>query len=51
MLYFDRLSLRRGSKLLFENASCTIHAGDKLGVTGANGCGKSSLFGLILGQL
>jgi len=51
MLYFDRLALRRGSKLLFENASCTIHAGDKLGVTGANGCGKSSLFGLILGQL
>ncbi|MDX8406962.1 MAG: ATP-binding cassette domain-containing protein, partial [Mariprofundaceae bacterium] len=51
MLYFDRLSLRRGSKLLFEQASLTIHPGDKLGVTGANGCGKSSLFGLILGQL
>ncbi len=51
MLYFDRLTLRRGSKLLFEHASCTIHAGNKLGVTGANGCGKSSLFGLILGQL
>lgn len=51
MLYFDRLSLRRGSKLLFEEASFTIHAGDKLGITGANGCGKSSLFGLILNQL
>jgi len=51
MLYFDRLSLRRGSKLLFEHASLTIHAGDKLGVTGANGCGKSSLFELILGRL
>jgi len=51
MLYFDRLTLRRGSKLLFENASFTIHAGDKLGLTGANGCGKSSLFGLILDQL
>jgi len=51
MLYFDQLTLRRGSKMLFEHASCTIHAGDKLGVTGANGCGKSSLFGLILGQL
>ncbi|WP_167631126.1 ATP-binding cassette domain-containing protein [Mariprofundus ferrooxydans] len=51
MLYFDRLTLRRGSKLLFEEASFTIHAGDKLGITGANGCGKSSLFGLILNQL
>jgi len=51
MLYFDRLTLRRGSKVLFEHASFTLHAGDKLGITGANGCGKSSLFGLILGQL
>ncbi|TLS75954.1 ATP-binding cassette domain-containing protein [Mariprofundus erugo] len=51
MLYFDQLTLRRGSKLLFENATLTIHAGDKLGITGANGCGKSSLFGLVLGQL
>ncbi|MDQ6957643.1 MAG: ATP-binding cassette domain-containing protein [Mariprofundaceae bacterium] len=51
MLYVDRLTLRRGSKLLFKNTNLTIHAGDKLGVTGANGCGKSSLFSLILGQL
>ncbi|MDX8409594.1 MAG: ATP-binding cassette domain-containing protein [Mariprofundales bacterium] len=51
MLYFDQLTLRRGSKLLFENASFTVHHGDKLGLTGANGCGKSSLFGLILGAL
>jgi len=51
MLYFDQLTLRRGSKILFEQATFTIHYGDKLGVTGANGCGKSSLFGLILNQL
>jgi len=51
MLYFEQLTLRRGSKMLFEDASFTIHAGDKLGITGANGSGKSSLFGLILGQL
>jgi len=51
MLYFEQLTLRRGSKMLFEDASFTIHAGDKLGITGANGCGKSSLFGLILAQL
>jgi len=51
MLYFEHLTLRRGSKMLFEHANFTIHAGDKLGIAGANGCGKSSLFGLILGQL
>jgi len=51
MLYFEQLTLRRGNKLLFEQASFTIHGGDKLGIAGANGCGKSSLFALILGQL
>ncbi|MDQ6951743.1 MAG: ATP-binding cassette domain-containing protein [Mariprofundales bacterium] len=51
MLYFDRLTLRHGAKLLFEQASFTINYGDKLGLTGANGCGKSSLFTLILGGL
>ncbi|MDQ6992079.1 MAG: ATP-binding cassette domain-containing protein [Mariprofundus sp.] len=51
MLYFEQLSLQRGNKILFEDANFTIHSGDKLGITGANGCGKSSLFGLILSQL
>ncbi len=51
MLCFDHLSLRRGSKLLFADASLTIHRGDRLGITGANGSGKSSLFSLILGRL
>ena len=51
MLYFDRLSLRRGKRLLFDQAGFTIHRGDKVGITGANGCGKSSLFALIRGEI
>jgi ATP-binding cassette subfamily F protein 3 len=51
MLQFRDLSLRRGPKLLFERASFNVHAGWKVGITGANGAGKSSLFALILGDL
>jgi len=51
MLRFDHLSLRRGSKLLFSDASLGIHPGQRVGITGANGTGKSSLFALILDQL
>ena len=51
MLNFSDLSLRRGARLLFEHVGFTIHAGQKVGLTGANGCGKSSLFALLRGQL
>ena len=51
MLEFSKLAIRRGARVLFENASLTIHRGNSVGVTGANGCGKSSLFALILNQL
>ena len=51
MLTFSDVSLRRGPRLLFAEASFTIHAGHKVGITGANGCGKSSLFGLIRDEL
>jgi ATP-binding cassette subfamily F protein 3 len=51
MLRFDQLALRRGSKLLFAEADFIIHRGQRVGITGANGCGKSSLFALILGEL
>jgi ATP-binding cassette subfamily F protein 3 len=51
MLNFQNISLRRGSRLLFENFNLIIHPGQRVGLTGANGCGKSSLFELILGQL
>ena len=51
MLQFDNVSLRRGPHLLFERATLQIHPGQKVGLTGANGTGKSSLFEMILGHL
>ena len=51
MLALTNIALRRGRKILFENASVQIHAGQRLGVIGANGCGKSSLFAMLLGDL
>ncbi|MDD5033676.1 MAG: ATP-binding cassette domain-containing protein [Methylococcaceae bacterium] len=51
MIGFKSLALRRGNRLLFENVNLSIHPGQKVGITGANGAGKSSLFGLFLGTL
>ena len=51
MLSLAKIELRRGSKLLFEQASFQVHAGQRLGLVGANGCGKSSLFSLLLGEI
>ena len=51
MIKLNQVALRRGEKLLFENASFTVHAGHRLGLTGANGCGKSSLVALLTGKL
>ena len=51
MIKLASLALRRGTKVLFEQASLTIHRGEKVGVTGANGSGKSSLFALLRGLL
>ncbi len=51
MLNFRDVSLRRGQRVLFQHATLAIHAGWKVGITGANGTGKSSLFALVLGQL
>jgi ATP-binding cassette subfamily F protein 3 len=45
------LTLRRGPAPLFEQVDFTIFRGDKVGITGANGCGKSSLFAAIRGEL
>jgi ATP-binding cassette subfamily F protein 3 len=51
MLQATALGLHRGTKRLFGDADFRIHPGDRVGVTGANGTGKSSLFALILGEL
>jgi len=51
MIRFEDLSLYRGSRELFSQASLTLHPGTRTGVVGANGSGKSSLFALLLGKL
>lgn len=51
MLKLTNLSLRRGPRELLQDVDLTIHSGQKVGITGSNGVGKSSLFALILGHL
>ncbi len=51
MLSFTNLALRRGTDLLFKDVSFTIHSGRKVGLIGANGAGKTSLFKMIIGEL
>ena len=51
MFQLKQIELRRGTKLLFENATFQAHVGQRMGIIGVNGSGKSSLFGLILGHL
>ena len=45
------LSLDRGAKNLIKASSFTIHPNHKVGLVGSNGCGKSSLFAALLGEL
>jgi ATP-binding cassette, subfamily F, member 3 len=51
MISLRNLTFARGGEPLIENATLQIHDGWKVGLTGANGCGKSSLFALIRGEL
>jgi ATP-binding cassette subfamily F protein 3 len=51
MITFSDIQLLRGGKPLLDQASATIHPGDKLGLVGKNGCGKSSLFALLKDEL
>ena len=51
MIILRDIGLRRGSKLLLQDANVTIQPGQRLALIGANGCGKSSLFSLLLGEL
>ena len=47
MITLKQISLRRGTKLLLDQASVTLNPGEKVGLVGRNGAGKSSLFALL----
>ncbi|MGF1526207.1 MAG: ATP-binding cassette domain-containing protein [Candidatus Competibacterales bacterium] len=51
MLTLRNLSLQRGDQLLLDDVSLTIQPRSRVGIVGANGCGKSSLFALLRGEL
>jgi ATP-binding cassette subfamily F protein 3 len=51
MIRFQQVSLTRGIKPLLENVDLTLNPGDKIGLIGANGAGKSSLFAMLRGEL
>ena len=51
MIRFQQVTLIRGIKPLLENVDLTLNPGDKIGLIGANGAGKSSLFGMLRNEL
>ncbi len=51
MITLKNVTLRRGTKVLLDNASVTLNPGEKVGLVGRNGAGKSSLFALLDGSL
>jgi ATP-binding cassette subfamily F protein 3 len=51
MITIKNVTLRRSAKVLLEGASVTMNPGEKVGLVGRNGAGKSSLFALLNGGL
>ena len=51
MITLRNLTLRRGTKVVLDSASVTLNPGEKIGLVGRNGAGKSSLFALVAGRL
>jgi ATP-binding cassette subfamily F protein 3 len=51
MITLKGISLRRGAKILLDQASVTINPGERVGLVGRNGAGKTTLFGLLDGSL
>jgi len=51
MIAFRNFALRRGERLLLSNVDLALHDGARVGVVGRNGCGKSSLFAAIQGEI
>ena len=51
MIKFDDVTIRRGPRVLFDGANFSIYRGEKAGITGENGSGKSSLMAMVRGEL
>ena len=51
MIKLSHVSLLRGRKMLLEDASMQVFPGHKVALIGSNGCGKSTLFALLRGEL
>lgn len=51
MLRLNDVTIARGMRILYEHATAVADAADRVGLVGENGCGKSSLFAAILGEL
>jgi ATP-binding cassette subfamily F protein 3 len=51
MITLRDVTLRRGAKVVLERTSLTVHGGEKVGLVGRNGAGKSSLFALLANRL
>jgi ATP-binding cassette subfamily F protein 3 len=51
LIQFKQLTLTRGTKVLIQGATLQLHPWHKVGLTGANGAGKSSLFSMLRGEL
>ena len=51
MITLKNITLRRGVKVLLDSASTSLNPGEKIGLVGRNGAGKSSLFALLTGRL
>ena len=51
MITLKNITLRRGARVLLDDASCVINPGERVGLVGRNGAGKSTLFALLNGTL
>lgn len=51
MITLQNITLRRGTKILLEDINLTLFAKQKIGLIGDNGCGKSSFFAMLQGEL
>ncbi len=51
MITLKNVVLRRGAKVILDSASVSLNPGEKIGLVGRNGAGKSSLFAMLNGTL